>query len=95
MSRSIGDAVAASVGVTCQPELKEFRIVPEDRFMIIASDGVWEFLNNADVVKMIAPFYENGDLEGACDYLMAAALRSWQEEEENIVDDITLVIIFF
>lgn len=95
MSRSIGDFVAQSVGVSCIPEIKEFSINPNDRFMIVASDGVWEFIENIDVVKIIAPFYEQNNIEGACDFLLGVALRRWQEEEEVVVDDITLIIVFF
>lgn len=35
--------------------------------MIMATDGVWEFLENQDVVGLISPFYGNNDIEGACD----------------------------
>ena len=47
--------------------------------MIIASDGIWEFIESVDVVKIIAPFYEQGNIEGACDFLLGVALRRWQE----------------
>lgn len=47
--------------------------------MVVASDGVWEFLNNMDVVKIVVPYYEQGNIEGACDAVLAAALRTWQE----------------
>jgi len=95
MSRSIGDIVAATVGVSCRPEVKEFKVTPDDKFMVIASDGVWEFLNNIDIVKMVVPYYEQNNLEGACDIVLNAAVKSWQEEEDTIIDDITLIIIFF
>lgn len=44
MSRSLGDYVAQSVGVSPVPEIKEDEINADDLYMIIASDGVWEFL---------------------------------------------------
>jgi serine/threonine protein phosphatase PrpC len=94
MSRSIGDMVAASVGVTCSPEVKEFQISADDKFMIIASDGVWEFIESMEAVMMIAPFYQQNDLNGACDLLLNTAVQRWQEEG-NTVDDVTLIIIFF
>jgi serine/threonine protein phosphatase PrpC len=49
MSRSMGDKVAHSVGVTAEPEVLEFTLSLDDKFMVIASDGVWEFLSNEDV----------------------------------------------
>jgi serine/threonine protein phosphatase PrpC len=70
MSRSIGDNLATSVGVTWEPEVFEFTLEKNDKFMIIASDGVWEFLENIDIVRMVAKFYEKRDLDGACDCVM-------------------------
>ena len=46
MSRSMGDQVAHSVGVTDEPEVLEYLLGPNDRFVIIGSDGLWEFLSN-------------------------------------------------
>lgn len=46
MSRSIGDLVAASVGVIPEPEFFELTLNESDKFLVIASDGVWEFIDN-------------------------------------------------
>ena len=46
MSRSMGDEVAHSVGVSACPEVLEFTLGPNDRFVVIGSDGLWEFLSN-------------------------------------------------
>lgn len=45
MSRSLGDQIAHSVGVSSVPEIKEYILEQEDSFVIIATDGVWEFLS--------------------------------------------------
>lgn len=52
MSRSIGDGVAASVGVICDREILEFNMTPEDKFICIGSDGIFEFIPNEDIVKI-------------------------------------------
>jgi serine/threonine protein phosphatase PrpC len=49
MSRSFGDKVAASVGVICIPEIKEYKYNKGDSFFILASDGLWEFIDNNEV----------------------------------------------
>lgn len=46
MSRSIGDLVAASVGVIPEPEFFELTLNESDKFLVLASDGVWEFIDN-------------------------------------------------
>ena len=56
MSRSLGDQVAASVGVICEPEVLEFELTKEDKFIVIGSDGIFEFLSNEDVVKLVVPY---------------------------------------
>ncbi|EGR31750.1 protein phosphatase 2c, putative, partial [Ichthyophthirius multifiliis] len=57
MSRSFGDLIAAQCGVICEPDIKILDIQCEDKFIVIASDGVWEFLNNRDVMLQIVPYY--------------------------------------
>ena len=46
MSRSFGDQAAAEVGVNAIPEITEMNLIESDKFLILASDGVWEFISN-------------------------------------------------
>lgn len=93
MSRSIGDTVAASVGVTCEPEMIHIVLEPQDKFIILASDGVWEFISSMEAIDIVAAEWERGNAEGCCDRLVKESLRRWRREEE-VVDDITAVVIF-
>ena len=45
--------------------------------IIIGSDGVWEFLENEELVQLLVPFYERNDLEGACECLLQTAHNKW------------------
>ena len=54
MSRSIGDGVAHSVGVSSIPEIFTEELDESAAMLIIASDGLWEFMTNQEVVDMIA-----------------------------------------
>ena len=50
MTRSIGDLVAGSVGVTAEPEIQIFNnLKPHDKALIIASDGLWDRLTNEEI----------------------------------------------
>jgi len=49
MTRAFGDDVASRVGVTCEPEILELDLEKDDKFLVLASDGVWEFLDNIDI----------------------------------------------
>jgi len=67
MTRSIGDLVAKSVGVTCEPEIKVFpNLTKNDKFIVIASDGLWDRIPNDEVTRIVAnPYYEKKDPDGA------------------------------
>ncbi len=93
MSRSIGDIVAERVGVICEPEIFEMKLAGDEKFIIIASDGIWEFISNDKAVEMVVPFWAENDPEGACDKLVDEAVKHWHAEDE-VVDDITVIVIF-
>ena len=57
MTRSFGDSTAARVGVNAVPEFFDIDLTKDDKFIVLASDGIWEFLKNIDVAKIIYPFY--------------------------------------
>ena len=46
MSRSFGDMMAKRVGVIDEPEIIIEKINSNSRFIVVASDGVWEYLSN-------------------------------------------------
>ena len=94
MTRSFGDRVAATVGVMSEPEIKEFLFEEGDKFMIIASDGIWEFISSQECVDIIKNFYDRNDLKGCCEYLYQESSKRWLKEEE-VIDDTTLILVFF
>jgi len=65
MTRSMGDGCAAEAGVIPDAEIFEFELTSNDMFIVLASDGVWEFMDNELVAKIVAPFYESGSPEAA------------------------------
>ena len=94
MSRSFGDEVAASVGTISEPEIEEYDITKDDKFIIIASDGIWEFISSKECVNLIKDFYIKKDLKGCLKFLLNESSKRWIKEEE-VIDDITAVLIFF
>jgi serine/threonine protein phosphatase PrpC len=93
MTRSFGDTVAHSVGCNAEPELDEYTLTREDKVVVIASDGVWEFLENIDVARIVYPFYLQKNAEGAAENLVRASFKRWRKEE-SVIDDITCIVIF-
>jgi len=94
MSRSVGDFVATSLGVIPEPKFIEEKIDNDCKFIVIASDGVWEFLENERVAEIVWPFYNNDDPDGACKALIKESTE-WWNKEDIVVDDITVVVVFF
>jgi len=93
MTRSFGDQVAARVGVNAVPEMGELELTKDDKFIVLASDGIWEFLKNIDVARIIHPFYLKKNAEGAAESLVREAFKRWKKEED-VIDDITCIVIF-
>ena len=77
----------------CEPEIFSYKLNEEDRFLVIASDGVWEFLDNKAVVNMVIPYFLRNEPEKACEKLIKEATNYWKKEDD-IVDDITAIVIF-
>jgi serine/threonine protein phosphatase PrpC len=93
MSRSLGDLLAHSLGVSSHPEVMRFSLTPEEKFIIIASDGVWEFLSNEDIAKIVWPFYVKNSPEQAGNAIVRMAAQKWREND-TVIDDITVITIF-
>lgn len=93
MSRSFGDSMACRAGVHAVPEIKQFELTSDDKIIVLASDGVWEFLDNQTVANIVFPFLATKNAEGAAEALVRASYKKWRAEENNI-DDITCIIVF-
>ena len=95
MTRSFGDTIAHSVGVISEPEIKKYDFCGNEKFIIIASDGIWEYITSEECVEIIKDFYENNmDAVGAIHSIMEEAFNRWKKYDE-IIDDITIIIVFF
>ncbi len=65
MTRSLGDLVGKTVGVTYEPEIKTISSSISDA-IVIASDGIWDRVGNEEVCKVVRERHQNGkDASGA------------------------------
>ena len=94
MSRSIGDLIASTLGVIPEPKFLEEKVDKDTKFMVVASDGVWEFLENETVKDIVMPYYQKNDPNGACKELIKKSTE-WWNKEDIVVDDITVIVVFF
>ncbi|CAG9312097.1 unnamed protein product [Blepharisma stoltei] len=92
MSRAIGDAVSQSIGVSCEPELSEYQLDEEDEFLLVCSDGVWEFVGNQEAIDIIDANSRN--IKTAPEKLAQLAWERWSAHERGVVDDITVILAY-
>lgn len=101
MARSIGDHAVKDVGVIAEPVVTVYDVAEEDEFMILATDGVWEFIDSEDAVQIVSKHLYGKDANGdgkkcaskACEALIKAAMEKWHEYEGDYRDDITAIVV--
>ena len=74
------------LGLEFSQNLNEVKIFPyseEDNFIIIASDGLWEYVSNEEVK----------DCDGAVSKLYEISHERWIENDDYI-DDISIIVVF-
>ncbi|WVZ88846.1 hypothetical protein U9M48_035314 [Paspalum notatum var. saurae] len=87
VSRSFGDA-SMKPWVTCEPEVSRRRLTPDCRFLVVASDGLWNKVSCQEAVDVVA-----GDAGtaassvGSCKELVAMARNRGSR------DDITVMVV--
>ncbi|EGZ24991.1 hypothetical protein PHYSODRAFT_256952 [Phytophthora sojae] len=107
MSRSFGDSVAKTVGVTAEPDVtiverlqfSSTEAKNDERpaaFAVLASDGIWEFMSTDECIDFVAAcIVESGmSPQEACTALVEEACDRW-DAEEDVIDDITAAVVFF
>ena len=96
VSRSFGDLIAKSIGVIAEPEINDWDLSVDDcKCVVIASDGVWEFVSNEKVRDIVISNENKDNKEKICaEEIMEYAKKVWIMNNEA-VDDITVTVIYF
>jgi len=91
MARSLGDEVLTQYGVSAIPEVTTHQTEECDKYLIIASDGIWEFISSQEAISIIDAHPDDAT-QGCRDLIEHATLR-WREEEGAYRDDITAIVV--
>lgn len=89
VSRGIGDRHLKQ-WITAEPETRVLRIEPDYEFLILASDGLWDKVNNQEAVDAVRPLcmgVEKPMTAFACKRLAELAVI------RGSIDDISVMII--
>ncbi|KAF5762459.1 putative protein-serine/threonine phosphatase [Helianthus annuus] len=91
--------------LSADPSISMHELQPEDRFLILASDGLWEHLSNQEAVDIV----QNHPNNGSARRLVKAALQEAAKKREmrysdlkkiergvrrHFHDDITVIVVF-
>ena len=76
VSRSFGDTIATALGVISEPVVAEWQLTASIRFILLATDGIWEFIGSQEAVEMVWATLNSGrDVHSAAHKLVVEASR--------------------
>ena len=84
LSRAFGDWELKDFGVSNEPHVTRVEIKRDDLFVVIASDGVWDVVEDLDIYKMSLLASNSKDL---CNNIIKAAV------ENGSLDNISCFVI--
>ena len=95
MTRSFGDDVASTVGVTSDPDHVVRSFAGEDRFIILGSDGIFDFLSYNFISSVVSEMMRKGrDPQVISERLVYDAVKKWKTGKNEYVDDVTAVVVY-
>jgi len=86
MSRALGHMLLCKYGVISEPTISTRTLTKADRFIILATDGVWDVLQDTEAHNLIAEFEDPKEA--------AQALVNNAVELANIADNTTAIVVF-
>ncbi|KAH7278348.1 hypothetical protein KP509_38G037200 [Ceratopteris richardii] len=93
MTRALGDYCLKKYGLISEPEITHCRLTHGDKFVVLATDGVWNVLTNEEVVKTVASTPARASASKA---VIDAAMDAWKSNcPSSKADDCAVVCLFF
>lgn len=89
-TRSFGDSMGEEIGINACPEILTCDVTRKDEILVIASDGVFEFLTNQEVIDICD---SSLDPLQASEAVTQAAYARWIQHDSRS-DDITIIVCF-
>ena len=88
LTRSLGDSMVTSIGVTSDPSIEVLTLSCYDKFVLIATRGLWEVMSSIEAVRWVGERYEK-EGERVTKGLAEEAQRRWRDRG-RLVDDVTV-----
>ena len=93
LSRTIGDLEGKKIGIISEPDITVRNLDENSKFIVMGSDGLWDVIKPYDVSRMVRPYFNKRDTDGACKALLKKAEQLYKKNNEER-DDITIIVIF-
>ncbi|KAA8533582.1 hypothetical protein F0562_030984 [Nyssa sinensis] len=72
--------------VTASPDIFQVALGSDAEFLLLASDGLWDYMNSSDAVNFVREqLRQRGDIQIACEALAQAALDRGSQDNVSIV----------
>ncbi|KAG0504975.1 hypothetical protein M758_N002300 [Ceratodon purpureus] len=92
MARAFGDFCLKDYGVIAVPEVTYRQVTDQDKFIILATDGIWDVLTNEEAVHIVATAPIRAT---AARSLVESAVRVWRlKYPTSKVDDCAVVCLY-
>ncbi|XP_022982395.1 probable protein phosphatase 2C 72 [Cucurbita maxima] len=91
MSRAFGDFALKEHGIIALPDVSHRRLAPDDHFIVLATDGIWDVLSNNEVASIVSKAESE---EAAAKAVVEAATEAWKRYPASKLDDCTVVCHF-
>jgi len=94
MSRALGDTLAhKTAGLTAEPDVERVLIdKAKMSAVLLCTDGVWEFIDSEEAVKIVASHGEHKSMEAAENLAQESWDRWMNDSNGEISDDITALV---
>jgi serine/threonine protein phosphatase PrpC len=90
MTRAMGHRVLQNFGVIPDPSVKRVKLTAHDQYIVIATDGLWENLSDAEVRDIVV---EHGNPKHAANALIERI--SQYDPSSADVDNVTVLVVSF
>ena len=90
ITRSLGDVLAHHIGVTSEPSVVIKNLDGSEKFLTIATDGIWRYFNPTDIGEIVAESVLDG-YGASCD-VITSKLHDICTEGGKVSDDATIII---